>query len=91
MLRPLKNVRYVEEYVDASAVPGTTYYYAVAAKSDIGQSNIAGPVELRVPGGGAPEDGGTDAALAQTAVVALALVSVIAIAAVVVATRRTAR
>lgn len=91
LLHFLKNVRYVEEYVDAQAAPGTKYYYAVAAKADIGQSNLAGPVEMRIPGGDAPDEGGTDAALAQSAIVALALVSVIAIAAVVIATRRTAR
>ena len=91
MLGFLKNVRYVEEYVDAQAVPGTNYYYAVAAKADIGQSRLAGPVEVRMPGGEGADEGGTDAALAQTAIVALALVSVIAIAAVVVATRRTVR
>ena len=91
MLHFLKNVRYVEEYADAQASPGTTYYYAVAAKADIGQSNLAGPVEVKVPGDGGTEEAGTDAALAQTAVVALALVSVIAIAAGVIATRRAGR
>ncbi len=90
MLDFLKNVRYVEEYDDAQAEPGTTYYYAVAAKADIGQSNLAGPVEVSMPSEGSAEDGGTDAALAQTAIVALALVSVIAIAAVMLATRRSA-
>jgi PKD repeat protein len=91
MLHFLKNVRYVEEYVDAQAVPGTTYYYAVAAKADIGQSNLAGPVEVKVPGGGGTEEEGTDAALAQSAIVGLAIVSVVAVAAVVIATRRTGR
>ena len=91
MLRLLKNIRYVEEYLDVSTVPGTTYYYAVAAKSDIGQSNLTRLVEVRMPGGGGADEGGPDMALAQTAIVALALVSVIAIAAVVIATRRTGR
>jgi PKD repeat protein len=83
MLSHIKEVRWTHEYKDISAEPGVTYYYAVSAKAEIGQSNLTPLATVTVPS----EAGGDEPDAADTWLPVAGLAMIVVAATVVVARR----
>lgn len=86
MLDHVKEVRWTHEYKDISAEPGVTYYYAVAAKAEIGQSNLTPLASAMVP-----RETGDDEPETEEAWLLVVGLAMLVVAATVLVARRTRR